>query len=302
MRNKSILIQNYHPPATTALVRDFKKIGFEVLSPDSDWGRFNWYAPNDGIGSALISESEYFSRPPGYVLITCKPAEESLKRVAREHGDLMILNVAQQYQVYEDGIADVMICPDTETFKNYPHYVEHKLLYFVQPHISDITPKDHASSYAKKSISSFVSTPHVWPIASEVFAAFARLYPHHYVNYGLEAPGGYVDHATANRIMVENFFTAQFKDHEAYGLACLESMMLGTPIVTLKRFIEGKTLGEFFLMPDNSIIADTVEEAVEKLLSISFEDYLRLSENGKARAYEMTSDERTVEVLKRVLG
>ena len=145
---------------------------------------------------------------------------------------------------------------------------------------------------------SFVSSPQAWTQGTSAFERFRELYPHRCEMYGYETRGGHLDHDTCNRKMAEGFFTEHFKDLEAYGLTCLESMMLGTPIVSLHRLMAGKSLGAFFLDETNAVLADTVEELIERLLFLSIEEYRRLSENARERVLELTSDERTVAKLK----
>lgn len=271
---RNILIQNYHPPATKALIRDFQKIGFRVLSPDSNWGRISYYADNEGLGSELISFDEYLALPPGYVLIACKPQEEDFKTIARTHSDTMILNVAQQYHEYEPNISEVMICPDVGLFENYSSYIKHKLLYFPRPYLEHVSVKNFEESFAIRNVYSYISFPHIWPKGYSAFQRFQSLYSGSCEIYGHETSGGLLTHSECQTKMASSFLTAHFKDSEAYGLSCLESMMLGTPIVALRSLLQGTTLGSFFLDDRTAILGESVEELVYKINAVSFEDYL----------------------------
>ncbi|MBE7219027.1 MAG: hypothetical protein INR64_11195 [Caulobacteraceae bacterium] len=294
---RTILIQNYHTPASKALARDFKKIGFAVYSPDSDWGSISYYHDNSELGGKLVSKKDYFSLDPGYVLITCKPHELDMRVIAHAHNDKLILNIAEHDFTYQSGLGDIMICPDIRTFENYPAKLKHKLLYFPRPDLSQELSKDVAAAFASRRACSYISFPAQWPQGTAAFQRFKALYKGEFRAHGLEAPDGPLLHAHANQLMSSSFVTVHFKDKEAYGLSCLESMMLGTPIVSLNSFMHDKTLGRFFLTPANSILTDTVDEAVERLETLSLQDYAAMSAAARERVMELTSDARTVERL-----
>lgn len=300
-RQPTILIQNYHPPATTALIRDFKTIGFRVLCPDSNWGRISYYAPNDGLGGELIDFDSYMASAPGHLLICCKPQEEDMKAIARQHGDVVILNVAQHLHTYEEGLSDILICPDILTFEHYPEKIKHKLLYFPRPFLSIEARKDAEAAYRSRRVCSYISMPQWWPGGTRALDEFAGKYPHEFLRFGNETPDGPLTHTACNRSMVDSFLTIHFKEHEAYGLSCLESMMLGTPVVGLERFMHDKTLGRFFLTKDNSIVAKSIDEAVERALSLSLDEYEAMSKNCRQTVMSLTRTEVTTDVLSRAV-
>jgi hypothetical protein len=298
MPAKTILIQNYHPSATCALIRDFRRIGFTVYSPDSNWDRIGYYGDNTGLGGMLISQEDYFKLEPGFVLITCSWHEQDLGMIAKEHGDDLVLNIAQHGQFYEPGISHIMVCPDIITFDISPPDIRHKLLYFMRPHLSATPEKDLQICFLEKKICSYISTPHVWVKGHAAYMEFKDKYSHECRSHGFEAPDGHLSHADCNRLMSDSFLTAHFKDDEAYGLSCIESMMLGTPILGLRNLMNDKTLGRFFLDESNSILVNTVDEALERLYQLSMSDYVEMSQNARKRALELTSDDNTIVRLK----
>jgi len=295
--NKSILIQNYHPQGTEALIRDFKSIGFRVFSPDSDWGRIKYFAENTGLGSEIISFESYMKTEPGFVLIGCKAQEEDLKSIAREHGDKMILNIAQQNHVYEPHISNILICPDVGLWKNYPDPIQHRLLYFPRPVIANVPAKDIVQSFEDRTIASFISMPTFWTRGLPAFETFRAQWQGNCYMFGHQATDGLLTHSQCNARMATSYFTAHFKDEEAYGLSCLESMMLGTPVVSTHEFMRDKTLGEYFLRPENSIVTDTVEQAIAALEALTLDKYRQLSENARTTVLDLTAKEKTVDIL-----
>lgn len=294
---RTVLIQNYHPTACLALVRDFKKIGFRVVSPDSDWNRISYYASNAALGSELISQSAYMALPPGYILITCKPHEIDMRNIAHQHHDRMILNIAEHQNTYQTGLGDILLCPDIQNYENYPNSIRHKLLYFMRPFLSQVDQKDIAQCYQDKQICCYISKPQIWVEGTATYQQFKALYPHQCRFFGLDSPDGVLTPAETNANMARSFFTVHFKEKEAYGLSCLESMMLGTPVVSLNRFMADKTLGRFFLSPETAIVTDTVEQAVERLEALTLEQYRAMSLAAHKRVMELTSDSRTVDRL-----
>ena len=300
---KHILIQNYHPTASLALVRDFQRIGFKVYCPDSDWDRISYAGGcNADLGGELISQHDYFSLEPGFVLIPCKFQEDDLREIADEHGDELILNIAQHGQYYELGISEIMICPDIITFDMYPAAMRHKLLYFPRPNLGREFKKNVSYAFRRKAVRSFISIPHVWVHGYAAYHEFKARYPHDCRLHGFEAPDGYLKHLHCNAVMADAFFTAHFKDDESYGFSCVESMMLGTPICSLKKFMRDKTLGRFFLDESNAIVADTVDEVIERMQLLSFDQYSEMSTNARKRVLDLTSDQNTILRLKAALA
>lgn len=295
--NKSILIQNYHPQGTEALIRDFTSIGFKVFSPDSDWGRIKYFAENTGLGGEIVSFDEYMAMDAGFVLIGCKAQEDDLKSIAYQHGDKMILNIAQQNHVYEPNISNILICPDIGLYRSYPDPIRHRLLYFPRPVVADVPAKDIVQSFEDRTIASFISMPTFWTRGLPAFESFRAQWQGSCYMFGHQATDGLLTHAQCNARMVTSFFTAHFKDEEAYGLSCLESMLLGTPVVSTHEFMRDKTLGEYFLNPENSIVTDTIEQAIAALETLTLDEYRQLSRNARATVLNLTANERTVDVL-----
>lgn len=299
---KTILIQNYHPQGTAALIRDFQKAGLRVISPDSDWGRIGYFADNSDLGGELVSLEQYMGMEPGFVMVGCKAQEEDLKSIARQHGDLMVLNIAQQHHVYEPNISDVLICPDIALWNSYPDFFSHRLLYFPRPIIAEVSSKNVLKSFEDRTIASYISIPTFWKRGLPAFENFRSQWQHSCYMFGHQASDGMLSHSECNERMVQSFFTAHFKDDEAYGLSCLESMMLGTPVVSTKEFMEGKTLGECFLTPENSIVTNTVEEAVRALQDLKIYEYEHLSKNAIKTVLDLTSDANTVDKLRAAMN
>ena len=296
----TILVQNFHFSATVALIRDFKKVGLRVLCPDSNWG-FDYYFPNDGVGGELISKDEYFKIASGRALIACRPQERDISELAACHGDKIVLHVANHHTYYKQGLSDVLICPDIITYQSYPEDIRHKLLYFPRPYLSANERKDIALSYSRKLLSSFINQPSIWVLGEEAFIKFASTCPFEIKRFGDGAKDGALNPYECNLQMARSFLTVHFKDQEAYGLSCLESMMLGTPIVTLECFLGDKTLGRYFLNERNSICTKTTEEAIDRLTNLSFEEYSMMSESCINTVYELTNDKNTVDRLREVI-
>ena len=67
-------------------------------------------------------------------------------------------------------------------------------------------------------------------------------------------------------------------------------MLLGVPCIFLRKLFNS-TLTDYMITEDNSIIADTVEEAIEKIEPLSWEQYESLCWQAKTTAEMQVSDE-----------
>lgn len=296
----NVLIQNFHPNNTIALIKDFKAIGYTVFMPDSNWNdRIRYYFDNSGFGCELISYNEWMALPPGDIIIGCYELERDLKIVARMHKDRCILHVSSNNTPYEHGI-DYLLSPDIQTFNNYP--AKNKMLYFYTP-ITFNLKKDLKKSFNNKIISSYIHFySKYWTESYKLASEFKSKYSGNVNFFGAENINGQLAEKDAQENMVKNIFTLYFKEKDCYGNTVLESMALGTPVIAYKPFIIDKTLGMFFLNNTNSIIVDSVDEAIERLKSLTLDEYTKLSINAIITVNTLTETTQRLNKLKETLN
>ena len=196
----------------------------------------------------------------------------------------------------------MLLCPDVNLWRSYPEPIAHRLLYFPRPIVAPVPLKDTAESFAGRAVASYINVPSFWQRGVAAFEAFRGLWTGPCRMFGHDASDGMLTHAQCNAQMAASFFTVHFKEDEAYGLTCLESMMLGTPVVSTHDFMRDKTLGEFFLTPENSVVTDTIEQAVEALNRLTLDEYKALSRNARQTVLDLTSDQRTIEPLRHAMA
>lgn len=85
------------------------------------------------------------------------------------------------------------------------------------------------------------------------------------------------------------------------GIALLEAMLLGKPILTMRSYILASFNPEILIDNFNCIIADTVEELIEKINVMDKNTYKLLGEHARNHALELTSFDRQKDKLQTFL-
>lgn len=298
---RTILIQNFHVGNTVALVRDFKSLGYRVLMPNNDWGGLiGYFFSNENLEGELIGRKEFEVLPPGDVLIGCYEQMNDFAAIARNHGDRIILHTAGNNVPYYAGLSNHLISPDIQTFNNYT--ADHKMMYFYPPTIVTDYKKDLRESFKSNIVCTYNHFYNkYWPEAFAEAVRFETLFGGKVFFYGEQTRDGKLEMKIAQETMARSKFTLYFKPKDCYGNAVLESMVLGTPVIAMSKYIEDKTLGMFFINSNNSIIVNSPEEAIERVNRLTFQEYEALSNAGKAKVATMTADKFRLSQMKEVL-
>lgn len=298
---KQILIQNFHPANTEALIRDFRALGYKIIMPKDDWGRIGYYFPNDQFqGVDLLTWEEYMETPKGDVLVACFEQQNDFRGIANIHGDRILLHTAGNNVPYDHGLSQHLLSPDIQTYNNYP--ARNKMLYWFPPVIHNIE-KDLLKSYKSDLICAYIHYyAQFWVRSYEDALKFEESFGKKVFFYGAETRDGQLSHKEVHEKMAESMFTLYFKEKDCYGNTVLESMALGTPVIALRKYIHDKTLGMFFLDEFNSILVDSPDEAVGKLRNLSYEEYARLSKSSIATVAKLTDNEKRLKQLEYILS
>lgn len=294
MRNKQILIQNFHGSATRAIVEDFCALGYRVLMPGDDWdGKIACFMPNYEICASvqveLVSEADYFSMPQGDLLLGCIEHEKSLALIAKKHKDRIILHAPQNNVPFSLGVGDILLSPDIQTYMYLP--IAKRMLYFPRVRLSGweehVKPLEDA--WAEKHIGIYANCyQRVSKVGYTLSQIFAERYP--IVIYGSESKHGFLEGSAVFERMSSSWLTLHFKEKEAYGCSVLESMLLGTPVISLRGMIWDKTLGVFLLNEENAILGFSIDELWERLSNLAFEDYVSMSKAAQRDAKSFMAD------------
>lgn len=298
---KQILIQNFHPANTAALIRDFKALDYRVIMPKDNWGRISYYFPNDQFeGVDLLTWEEFLETPKGDILVACFEQQNDFRSISNIHGDRILLHTAGNNVPYDHGLSQHLLSPDIQTFNNYP--AKHKMLYLFAPIIHNF-PKDLLNSYKSGIINAYIHYySQFWQDSWSNALKFEQIYGKKCFFYGAETRDGQLSHEEVHRKMVESMFTLYFKERDCYGQTVVESMALGTPVIAMRRYVHDKTLGIYFLNEYNSILVDSPEEAVGKLRNLSFQEYENLSKCSIATVAKLTDNEKRLKQLDYILS
>jgi hypothetical protein len=107
--------------------------------------------------------------------------------------------------------------------------------------------------------------------------------------YGFENKDGYLTMRETQSEIRDSMFTLVFKGHETWGQMVNESMLIGTPVIMKKEYIVDM-FTEYLITPDTALIGDTVEELIEKIESMTFEQYETLTEASMAQSELFTEN------------
>lgn len=312
---KSVLIQNFHPANTLALVRDFIAIGYKVLLPIDNWdGQIRYYFSNEFIKDKFIENSQgledrielityrrFKAQPADDILIACFEQMDDFERIAKEFNSRILLHVAGNNVPYRYPLSDHLLSPDIQTFNNYP--AKNKMLYFFNPSIITKKTKDLKASFENKVISDFIHHyAQYWPLSYSKAMAFEEMSGMYVQHYGYGNRDGELSLEQAQDKMVDCYFQLYFKEKDCYGNSVLESMYLGTPVIALREFIHDKTLGMYFINEENSIVGDNVEDCVHKLRAMTFEKYVEMSRNAHETVINLTNTSKRLADLTSLLS
>lgn len=312
---KTVLIQNFHPANTLALVRDFVGIGYKVLLPIDNWNdQIRYFFSNEFVFNKFIENSQgledrvelvtwrkYRSNPADDVLIACFEQMDDFERIAKEYNSRILLHVAGNNVPYRYPLSDHLLSPDIQTFNNYP--AKNKMLYFFNPSIVTKKVKDLRASFDNKVISDFIHHySQYWALSYSKAIAFEEMSGVYVQHYGFGNRDGELTLEQAQDKMVDCYFQLYFKEKDCYGNSVLESMYLGTPVIALREFIHDKTLGMFFLNEKNAIIGDSVEDCVYQLRAMTFERYVEMSRNAMETIIEVTNTNKRLKDLTSLLS
>lgn len=299
----NVFFSNYHIAVNEGLVDDLVAAGATVLMPKDSWGKISFFAPNDEHqgkqGVVLISYEEFLSIDKLAILIPCTQMLDDFQRLAleRNKGDKIILLTALSTSLndFPHDLTDYVLSHDI--YYHRATKAKHKMLYFSRPKIIIPDDKDYRRCFDQKQIKLYINNftkegfePEL--VEAEKFRA-QWIEKHNlmvpFFGYG-NTENSWLSQEMTQTNMKDSMFTLVFKRRETWGQMVNESMLLGTPCVFLRQFMNS-TLKYYEITEDNSIIGDTVEDLIEKIESLSFEQYESMCEATRAIARMHTADE-----------
>jgi len=292
---RDIFFINYHVGVDQALLDDLEAVGCTVYMPANNWGRISFYADclqfkNPNI--KFITYEEFLALPRLAMIIPCCQLLNDMNKLEADRGgqDAVIYITAQDdYGKYIKS-ADYVMSHDLIFHRQ--NKAKYKMLYLNRPSWTPEVEKDFELAYQNKRINSYISDFHTHPpyldgarMADEFASKYGEV-----KFYGHLEREGIIPRTQLFNEILSSMFTLCFKGSETWGQGVLESMLLETPVILYKPFLTSM-FSEYLVNEDTAIIVDSVDDALNKVKSISLEEYETLGVQARAMAELLTSPE-----------
>lgn len=300
-----VFFSNYHISVNKTLVDDLLAVGLEVVLPNQEFhtnGHIDFYAPNTEHvpnGAKLISYEALMKEEPLVLLIPCIQMVPDFLKFYEDRGkkDVLCYLTANSSAIgiYPD-IADYVMSHDL-LYHRYTK-AKFKMLYFNRPtlYVEKKNHDDLRRSFEEKKIKVYVNNFDKEGFEPEYEQAlkFKELWQQKTGNtipfYGYGMKDGWPKPWEVQKHMVDSMFTLVFKRRETWGQMVNESMLLGTPGIFLNQY-RFSTFTQYLINEDTAIVGDTVEELIEKIDALSWEQYQSLVNESFFHSQMFCNDE-----------
>ncbi len=300
-----VFFSNYHISVNSCFVDDLSAIGLEVVMPNAEFakGRIGFFAPNDEhvgkTGVSLVSYEQFMKLEPIAIVIPCNQMYEDFMRLYEQRGKVDTLvflpALSNSIDTFDLAGSDFVISHDL-TFHRMSK-AKYKVLYFNKPKVMIRAKVDYEKVFREKKIKLYINNfdkegfEPEYEAANELNQKLALRSEFPYPKipfYGYGMADGWLSMKDTQRSIVDSMFTLVFKRRETWGQMVNESMLLGTPCIFLRKFINS-TFTEYLITPDTAIVCDTLDEIVDRLNRMTFEEYETLCVQAQTMS-EMYTD------------
>lgn len=302
-----LLTSNYHISVNRTLIDDLVAIGLEVIMPSQSFahGRISFFAPNDEHRSKvrIVDWPEFQKMEPMAILIPCTQMVDDLLKVWRARGeqDVLVLLTANSDHIpaWRQVPTKYIMSHDLTYHRMWNE--GYKILYFSRPTIlrARKTANQLRRSFDDKKVKLYINN-----LEGE---SKAGLQPEHEAGvamrelwqsrtgwrmpmYGYGNKDGWPSMLDTQDHLVDSMFTFVSKRRETWGQLINESMQLGTPCMFLRPLLNS-TFTEYLINDDTAIVGDTVEELVDKALSLDWQQYQNLVNESYYQSQMFCNDE-----------
>lgn len=289
----NIFTTNYHNGVNYNMVRDFVSVSNTVYMPIDNWKKIWFYAPNDEHRDVakLVAYEEFISLPPMAIVIPCNQLIDPFMQFYRDRGqvDVLVYLTAQSISAFPDDGSDFILTHDIEYHRRTE--AKYKMIYFCKPRLYLPQIKDLKTSYESKQINLFVNNfrgPGFEPEYADA-KLFREAYMRHIPFYGYDNEDGMLSEVEVQERMLNAAFTLVFKRRETWGQTTNVSMLYGTPLIMLRKYMNN-LLTQYEITEDNSILGDSVEELIDKINTMTFEQYETMSWQARTMAEMFCAD------------
>lgn len=313
-----VFLTNYHISVNKTLVDDLVAIGLEVVMPSSIFadGRIGFFARNDEHARKvrITGWEEYLAMEPMIMLVPCTQLVTDFMDIWRKRGekDILVLLTANSdhERAWQQVPADFIISHDLTYHRKSPG--KYRILYFSRPTIlrEKKTADELRRSYDEKKIKLYINNLEgeqhdglkpEYEAAIEMQRLWHERTGWRMPLYGYGNADGWPSMIATQNHLVDSMFTFVSKRRETWGQLINESMQLGTPCLFLRPLLNS-TFTEYLINDDTAILGDTVEELVDKALSLSWEQYETLVNEAYSQSQMFCDEANRREKLRWLFG
>lgn len=305
-----VFFTNYHISVNQGLVDDLVAIGMEVICPSSSFasskaGRINFFAPNEEHGRKvrIIEWAEYEKLEPHIMLVPCTQLVEDFLKIweKRDRQDTLVLLTANSDHIpaWKMVPTDFILSHDLTYHRMSPG--KYRMLYFSQPRIlrAKKTGEELRKGFEEKKLKLYINNLEgerhdglkpEYEAAVEMRDLWEQRTGFRMPLYGYGNKDGWPNPHKTQDHLVDSMFTFVSKRRETWGQLINESMQLGTPCLFLRPLLNS-TFTQYLINDDTAILGDTVNELVDKALSLDWEQYQCLVNEAYSQSKMFCNDE-----------
>lgn len=302
-----VFVTNYHISVNRTLVQDLAAVGLEVVMPSQAFaaGRISFFASNDQHAdlARIVGWEEFMAMEPMVILIPCTQLVEDFMRIWRDRGEqdtLMLLTANSDHEpAWRTVPADFILSHDLTYHRKRPG--KFRILYFNRPTILRLKkdPDELRRSFNERQIKLYINNLEgerdaglkpEYDAAIEMRDLWEQRTGFRMPLYGYGNSDGWPSMMNTQDHLVDSMFTFVSKRRETWGQLINESMQLGTPCLFLRPLLNS-TFTQYLINDDTAILGDTVEELVDKALSLDWEGYQTLVEEAYSQSQMFCNDE-----------
>lgn len=311
-----VFVTNYHISVNKTLVDDLVACGYEVVMPSREFagskkGKIDFFAPNDEHGdkASIVGWEEFSRMKPMIMLIPCTQLVEDFLRIYRERGEQDVIVLLTANSDHEPAWrmvpTDYVLSHDLTYHRKFTGY---KALYFSRPTI--LRPKKTGEelwkSFQEQKVKLYINNLEgesadglkpEYEAAVEMRQRWLDRTGFRMPMYGYGNKDGWPSMDETQDHLVDSMFTFVSKRRETWGQLINESMQLGTPCLFLRPLLNS-TFTQYLINEDTAILGDTVEELVDKALSLDWVGYQVLVNEAYSQSQMFCGEENRREKMR----
>lgn len=305
-----VFLTNYHISVNKGLVEDLNAIGLEVVMPSREFasskqGRISFFAPNEEHlrRARIVHWAEYEAMEPMLMLIPCTQLVEDFLKIWERRGkqDTLVLLTANSDHIpaWKMVPTDFILSHDLTYHRMSPG--KYRMLYFSQPKIlrAPKTGEELWKSFEEKKLKLYINNLQgeqhdglkpEYDAAVEMRELWRARTGWTMPLYGYGNKDGWPSPDKTQDHLVDSMFTFVSKRRETWGQLINESMQLGTPCLFLRPLLNS-TFTQYLINDDTAILGDSVEELVDKALSLDWDQYQCLVNEAYSQSRMFCNDD-----------